>query len=101
MFEYDNDVIVRYEGVVVDHVWKNPHSLIILETQCESGESLTLVIECGGPSSLRPIGVTASSILRGDKVTVVVSPSRRFPKRTTRIEASQTSVGNFVIEMSY
>lgn len=81
-FEYDLDTIVRYEGVIVEHRWRNPHSLTVLETQSESGEPIELEIEGGGPSALRPVGVTASSIAVGERVTAVVSPSRRFPNRS-------------------
>jgi hypothetical protein len=42
---------------------------------------MTLEIEGGAPAMLRTAGFTANSIAKGDRVTVVVSPSRRFPER--------------------
>jgi hypothetical protein len=80
-FEYDLSTVLEYEGAVIEHRWKNPHNLIVLETESESGEPLRLEIEGGGPSALRTVGVTADSIVVGEQVTAVVSPSRRFPNR--------------------
>ena len=77
--EYDRNTVVRYEGVVTEFLWRNPHSLLVLETQTASGEPITLEIEVAGASLLRTVGVSASSIAPGDRVTAVVSPSRRRP----------------------
>ena len=79
--EYDLTVVVRYEGVVSEQIWKNPHTLTRLETRSETGEPMTLEIEGGSPAMLRTSGLTANSILKGDHVTAVVSPSRRFPEK--------------------
>ena len=80
--EYDLKVVVRYEGVVIDHLWRNPHTLTRLATHTDSGEAMTLEIEGGPPSVLRTGGLTASSIMKGDHVIAVVSPSRRFPQES-------------------
>ena len=80
--EYDLKVVVRYEGVVIDHLWRNPHTLTRLATHTDSGEAITLEIEGGPPSVLRTGGFTANSVIKGDHVVAVVSPSRRFPKES-------------------
>lgn len=80
--EYDRNTVVRYEGVVTEFLWRNPHSLLVIETRTASGEPITLEIEGGGASLLRTVGVSASSIAPGDRVTAVVSPSRRRPKES-------------------
>jgi hypothetical protein len=80
--EYDLNVVVRYEGVIVEHQWRNPHTLTRLATRTASGEPITLEIEGGSPSILRTSGATANSIVQGEHVTAVVSPSRRFPNQT-------------------
>lgn len=85
-FEYDMTTVLRYEGVILEHRWKNPHSITVLETQSESGAPLTLTIEGSGPSGLRAVGVSASSITVGDRVTAVVNPSKRFAERSAGIE---------------
>jgi hypothetical protein len=79
--EYDLTASVRYEGVVTEVLWRNPHSIVRLETRTAAGEPMTLEIEGGAPAMLRTAGFTANSIAKGDRVTAVVSPSRRFPER--------------------
>jgi hypothetical protein len=66
--------------VVQESRWTNPHSVIRLATRAPNGKAITLEIEGGPPAVLRTGGVTATSITKGDRVTVVVSPSRRFPE---------------------
>jgi hypothetical protein len=80
--EYDRNTVVRYKGVVSQFLWRNPHSLLVLETRTASGDPITLEIEGGGASLLRAAGVSASSIAPGDLVTAVVSPSRRRPNES-------------------
>jgi hypothetical protein len=80
--EFDLRVLVRYEGTVLEQRWMNPHSVMKLATRSQSGEPITLEIEGGPPAVLRTGGVTAESIVQGDRVTAVVSPSRRFPNQT-------------------
>jgi hypothetical protein len=80
--EFDLRTRVRYEGTVLEQRWMNPHSVMRLATHSQSGEPITLEIEGGPPAVLRTGGVTTDSIVAGDRVTAVVSPSRRFPDRT-------------------
>jgi hypothetical protein len=79
--EYDLTVTVRYEGVISEQLWRNPHSFTRLETRTEAGKTIVLEIEGGSIAMLRTAGLTASSIVKGERVTAVVSPSRRFPER--------------------
>jgi hypothetical protein len=58
--EYDLTVIVRYEGVISEQIWKNPHTLTRLETRTEAGEPIILEVEggprrCSGQVALRRI----------------------------------------------
>ena len=78
--EYDSGTVREYDGIVAEQQWKNPHNLIVLETESE-GEPLRLEIEGAGASTLRTLGVTADSITVGEYVTAVVNPSRRFSNR--------------------
>ena len=77
--EFDTTVVIEYEGVVSDFIWANPHIRIVLETESESGQPITLNLEGGSPSTLRLGGVAADTFEQGDRVTAFVSPSRRFP----------------------
>ena len=78
--EFDTDTVLRYDGVVREYVWANPHIRAVLETQSETGSPITLEIEGNSPTTLRSIGVSASSLASGERVTALVSPSRRFPE---------------------
>jgi hypothetical protein len=78
--EFDTEVLKDYAGVVKEFRWVNPHISLILETQTESGEPITLEIEGNAPTTLRTVGVTATSLVPGERVTATVSPSRRFPE---------------------
>lgn len=72
---FDSDTELRYEGVVIEFDYRNPHSWLYLRTTDASGNPLDLAIE-GQGSSLRPHGVTPDSLVPGDRVTAVVNPSR-------------------------
>jgi hypothetical protein len=80
--EFDLGTEVRYEGTIVEHLWKNPHVLTKLATHAADGEAITLEIEGASPSVLRVGGFTAASLAPGEQVTAVVSPSRRYPKQS-------------------
>jgi len=71
---FDGDTELRFEGVVVEFDYRNPHSWLYLRTTDASGNPLDLAIE-GQGSSLRPHGVSPDSLVPGDRVTVVVNPS--------------------------
>jgi hypothetical protein len=49
-------------------------------THTPTGEAITLEIEGASPSVLRTGGYSSRSLTAGEQVTVVVSPSKRFPK---------------------
>ena len=80
--EYNMREEVRYEGLVTEVSWRNPHIFITLDTQTAEGESITLEIEGGAPTVLRTSGISANSLEPGDRVLAIVSPSRRFPRRS-------------------
>ena len=75
---FDSDTELRYEGVVLEFDYRNPHSWLYLRTTDASGNPLDLAIE-GQGSSLRPHGVTPDSLVPGDRVTAVVNPSWTKP----------------------
>lgn len=80
--EFDLSKEVRYQGTIVEHLWKNPHIVTRLATHTPEGEAITLEIEGASPSILRVAGFTATSLAVGEEVTAVVSPSRRYPKES-------------------
>ena len=80
--EFDLTTTLRYEGTIVETLWINPHTVTTLETHTATGEPITLEIEGSSPSILRTGGFSAESLPKGERVTAVVSPSRRFPKES-------------------
>jgi hypothetical protein len=56
--------------------------LLTLSTQTADGEAIMLNIEGASPNILRVGGFDAQSLSEGEQVTAVVSPSRRFPKKS-------------------
>lgn len=80
--EFDLTTTVRYEGTIVELKWINPHTVTTVETRTATGEAITLEIEGSSPAILRTGGFSAESLKKGDRVTAVVSPSRRFPKES-------------------
>jgi hypothetical protein len=80
--EFDLTTTVRYEGTIVEMRWINPHTVTTIDTKTATGEAITLEIEGSSPAILRTAGFSAESLQKGDRVTAVVSPSRRFPKES-------------------
>ncbi len=78
--EYDLATTVKYDGTIVDFVWRNPHILAKLATHTPAGEAITLEIEGASPSVLRTGGYSSKSLEVGEQVTAVVSPSKVSPK---------------------
>ena len=80
--EFDLTTTVRYEGTIVEMKWINPHTVTKLETRTATGDPITLEIEGSSPAILRTGGFSAESLPKGERVTAVVSPSRRFPNES-------------------
>ena len=80
--EFDLTVTVRYEGTILETQWINPHTVTTLETRTATGEPITLEIEGSSPAIPRTGGFSAASLPKGEHVTAVVSPSRRYPKES-------------------
>jgi hypothetical protein len=42
--EFDLSQMVRYEGTIVEVLWRNPHTVTRIETRTATGEPITLEI---------------------------------------------------------
>jgi hypothetical protein len=80
--EFDMSQELRYEGTLTSVQWKNPHIMLTLETRTPEGKQITLTLEGASPNVLRVGGFDANSLVPGDAVIAVVSPSRRFPEQS-------------------
>jgi len=74
MFDTTNRVTLV--GTVTQFQWTNPHSFIELDVLTKSGGTEHWSIELNSPNNLTRQGWKRTSIKRGDKVTVTISPLR-------------------------
>jgi len=63
-------------GTVTQFQWTNPHSFIELDVLTKGGGTEHWSIELNSPNNLTRQGWKRTSIKRGDKVTVTISPLR-------------------------
>ena len=75
---YDNSQQVRFEAVVVDFQFVNPHPFVVVET-VENGRPQQWRLEMDNRFELVAIGVTATTFKPGDKVMVTGSLARVQP----------------------
>jgi hypothetical protein len=75
---YDLDHEVRFEAVVTDYQFINPHVLIFFDTQSGDGVSEAWVAETNSPSLFRRRGrgLKRDSFKPGDEITIAGHPSR-------------------------
>ena len=75
---YDLEREVRFEGVVTDYLFINPHVLIMFETENDAGEVEEWIAETNSPSLFRRRGrgLQRDSFKPGDVITIAGHPSR-------------------------
>lgn len=61
-------------GSVTSFEWTNPHSYIEIDVPDEQGAVKHWSIEMGSPSILQQSGWKFSSLKKGDKTTLIISP---------------------------
>ena len=67
---------VTYKGVVKKWEWTNPHCWLFLTVKGPDGEEQEWQIEALSPNVLGRQGWKKNSVKLGDKVTVVINPTR-------------------------
>jgi len=78
MFDTTRQVVI--EGVVTRYDWKNPHIYMAIEARAPDGSTFEQAVEAGAPSVLLPLGLTASSVAVGERVTVHGNPNKGSPR---------------------
>ena len=73
------------EGVVVQILFRNPHSLIQLSVKDGSGGEVRYEVEWRGAAQLMQQGVTRMTLQVGDRLVVSGSPSRNPQDRWLRM----------------
>ncbi len=71
---FDMSKKITLVGVVTSFEWTNPHSYIEIDVPDEHGATKHWSIEMGSPSILMQSGWKFSSLKKGDKTTLVISP---------------------------
>jgi hypothetical protein len=77
MFDMSQELVL--EGTVTEFSWRNPHVYMAIEVAGPDGTPHEQRIEAGPASNLVPLGVSADSIRRGDRVVVHARPNRAGP----------------------
>jgi hypothetical protein len=67
---------ITLEGTVVEFRWRNPHVLVFWEVEGENGEAVRWAGELGSVNTCIAAGLTKTSLVPGDKITVSARPSR-------------------------
>ena len=67
---------VTIEGVVVQMVYRNPHSFLHVDAPDDKGVKRRWTIEWGAAAQLEAQGVKRGTLRPGDKVVVMADPSR-------------------------
>jgi len=75
---YDLEREVRFEAVVTDYQFINPHVLVFFDTENAAGEIESWIAETNSPSLFRRRGrgLTRDSFAPGDVITIAGHPSR-------------------------
>jgi Family of unknown function (DUF6152) len=76
---YDQDRIVKVEGVVRQFDWRNPHCGLFIVAKDAAGNEVSYALEMGSPGSLARQGFTRNSIKPGDKVLAPFHPAFANP----------------------
>ena len=75
---------VTIVGTVASFEWANPHAYVSLR---DDADGRTWLIELVSPSALKQYGWTAATLAKGDRVTVVASPSRDADRSTAFLQS--------------
>ena len=67
---------IQIEGKVVQFLYRNPHSVLHVLAESESGESTRWAVEWQGATQLGAGGVNAQTLKPGDPVVVTGNPGR-------------------------
>jgi len=91
---YALDKTVTIEGKVVEFLFRNPHSAILVETTGEKGKPIIWTAEWGGGAELSRRGIEKDTLQTGDHVIVSGNPSRNpADRRLHLVEITRPSDG--------
>ena len=71
---YDRANPIVLKGVVKDMGWTNPHGWIEVLADAKGGKATAWTVEMEGPNVMQREGWSRTSIMPGDRVTIMVMP---------------------------
>ena len=72
---YDATKRITVKGTVIEWLWANPHSVILLEVTNDSGQVVHWAAETENPTTMSHSGWSKTSFKPGDEVTVTMVPA--------------------------
>jgi hypothetical protein len=79
------DTTVTIEGKVVEFLFRNPHSVVLVETLGEKGQPIMWAAEWGSGGQLSRQGIEKDALKPGDHVIITGNPSRNSADRRLRM----------------
>lgn len=73
---FDQKTSVTLQGAVREFIWSNPHVFIQLLAADRKGKQQEWSIEMSSPEHLARVGWKHGTLKPGDKVTIVIHPTR-------------------------
>ena len=77
--------MVKIEGRVVEFLFRNPHSVVLVETPGEKRQTITWAAEWGTAGQLRRQGIEKDTLKAGDHVIITGNPSRNSAEHRLRM----------------
>jgi hypothetical protein len=82
---YVDDQTATIEGVVVQFLYRNPHSILQVSVKQRNGGEVRYEVEWKGAAQLMQQGVTRMTVAVGDQLIISGSPSRNPLDRWLRM----------------
>ena len=76
---------VTIKGTVVEFLFRNPHSVVLVETLGEKRQTLTWAAEWGTAGQLSRQGIERDTLQPGDRVIISGNPSRNSADHRLRM----------------
>jgi hypothetical protein len=76
---------VTIKGTVVEFLFRNPHSAILVEIPGEKNKTITWAAEWGTAGQLSRQGIEKDTLQPGDRITITGNPSRNSADHRLRI----------------
>jgi hypothetical protein len=86
---YVENQTATIDGVVVQFLFRNPHSFIQVSVRDQSGAEVRYEVEWRGANQLMRQGVTQMTLKAGDRLIISGSPSRNPQDRWLRMATLQ------------